>query len=319
MSTSDKIYENAIDSICLGIEDYKTEDPKRVLSATRNLVAGILLLFKHKLAEISPAGSNEILIKERSEPKHINGSIVWVGKGDKTIGTDQILGRCDSLGIRVDGKRIKAIVNYRNEIEHYYTERPNESCKRLISDSFIIVRDFFRDVLHLDPREELGEEVWATMVGINEVHDKERKGCERALNEVDWDSELLLNSILGWSCPSCGSDLISIKKAENDRHDIVFVCNVCKKEVDFETAVESAVEDNASTENYIARKDGGDPITTQCPFCYKDTYSIEDNRCLICDESAERECSWCGNMIPWEELSDDSLCSWCRHMSEKDD
>ncbi len=43
------ILNNAIDSIQLGIEDYELigENPKRLISCTRNLFSGILLLFKH--------------------------------------------------------------------------------------------------------------------------------------------------------------------------------------------------------------------------------------------------------------------------------
>jgi len=50
------ILKNAIISIQLGIEDFlKTEkDPRRALSAMRNLYAGVLLLFKEKLARLSP-------------------------------------------------------------------------------------------------------------------------------------------------------------------------------------------------------------------------------------------------------------------------
>lgn len=57
------ILQNAIDSIALGIEDYNSSDSRRLISCTRNLFAGILLLFKHKLAILSPPGSDEVLIK----------------------------------------------------------------------------------------------------------------------------------------------------------------------------------------------------------------------------------------------------------------
>ena len=59
------ILQNAIDSIVMGLEDYQSEDKKRMLSCVRNLYAGMLLLFKYKLVELSPEGSNEILIKKK--------------------------------------------------------------------------------------------------------------------------------------------------------------------------------------------------------------------------------------------------------------
>ena len=46
--------DNAIQSIQIGMEDFHEEDERRVLSAIRNLYAGILLLFKYKLQQLSP-------------------------------------------------------------------------------------------------------------------------------------------------------------------------------------------------------------------------------------------------------------------------
>lgn len=61
----DTLLNNAISSIQIGIEDYESEDERRVLSAVRNLTAGILLLFKEKLSELSPGDSNEVLLKQQ--------------------------------------------------------------------------------------------------------------------------------------------------------------------------------------------------------------------------------------------------------------
>lgn len=58
--------DNAVSSIRLGIEDFKTipADDARALSAIRNLSAGLLLMFKVKLQELSPANSNEAFLKQ---------------------------------------------------------------------------------------------------------------------------------------------------------------------------------------------------------------------------------------------------------------
>lgn len=62
------ILKNAVDSIALGLEDYETsiaeEDERRIISCTRNIYAGILLLFKHKLSSI-------------------DNKLIWVGKKGK--------------------------------------------------------------------------------------------------------------------------------------------------------------------------------------------------------------------------------------------
>ena len=66
------ILKNAIDSIEIGLEDYNTGEERRFLSATRNLYAGILLLFKYKLVLLSPPDSDEVLIKTSIKPILIN-------------------------------------------------------------------------------------------------------------------------------------------------------------------------------------------------------------------------------------------------------
>ncbi len=63
------ILNNAIDSIILGLEDYESSDHRRLISCARNMIAGILLLFKHKLAILSPEDSDEVLIKQQILPK----------------------------------------------------------------------------------------------------------------------------------------------------------------------------------------------------------------------------------------------------------
>ena len=53
----DEILKNAVRSIQLGVEDYETscvfEEDARAISAARNLYAGVLLLFKYKIATLA--------------------------------------------------------------------------------------------------------------------------------------------------------------------------------------------------------------------------------------------------------------------------
>lgn len=61
---------NAVASIRLGVEDFQAaaKDDARALSAIRNLTAGLLLLFKVKLQNLSPPGSKESLLKQNVTP-----------------------------------------------------------------------------------------------------------------------------------------------------------------------------------------------------------------------------------------------------------
>ncbi len=80
------ILKNAINSIAIGLEDYQSRDERRIISSTRNIYAGILLLFKYKLCKLSPVNTNDALSKQRIIPEiDKTGAIIWTGKGEKTV------------------------------------------------------------------------------------------------------------------------------------------------------------------------------------------------------------------------------------------
>ena len=64
----DSLLSNAVLSIEIGVEDFRSPDPRRLVSAVRNVQAGILLLCKEKLRRLSPPSSDEVLIKARIVP-----------------------------------------------------------------------------------------------------------------------------------------------------------------------------------------------------------------------------------------------------------
>jgi len=75
------ILQNAIESIQIGVEDFQSDDDRRSVSAVRNIAAGMLLLFKEKLCELSPDYDKELLIKRDLEPvSDASGNIVFIGK-----------------------------------------------------------------------------------------------------------------------------------------------------------------------------------------------------------------------------------------------
>ncbi|MFW3341822.1 hypothetical protein, partial [Aliarcobacter butzleri] len=111
------IYKNALDSILLGLDDYKLAldgDKRRYISSTRNLFAGILLLFKEKLSQLSPDGTDEILIKKKIAPVlDVNGKVVFEAQGDKTVEVQDIQNLFKSLKITTDWTRVNKINKYR--------------------------------------------------------------------------------------------------------------------------------------------------------------------------------------------------------------
>lgn len=60
------LFDNAIHSIQTSLNYYWRND--RLVSSVRNLYAGILLLFKHKLSTLSTPGANAALIKKNVIP-----------------------------------------------------------------------------------------------------------------------------------------------------------------------------------------------------------------------------------------------------------
>lgn len=62
------LFDNAIQSIQLGIEDYEHNDPKRALSAVRNFYAGTLLLAKEVLVRAAPKASVKAIIGSKFVP-----------------------------------------------------------------------------------------------------------------------------------------------------------------------------------------------------------------------------------------------------------
>tara|TARA_R110002111_G_scaffold26460_1_gene57298 strand:+ start:317 stop:1258 length:942 start_codon:yes stop_codon:yes gene_type:complete len=311
------ILQNAIDSIELGIEDYESKDPKRLLSSVRNIYAGILLLFKHKLAILS-ADADEALIKQKVLPVLEDGKTVWKGKGKKTVDFHQIRERLDSLGISVDWARLEVIQKHRNNIEHYYASVKPETIRQYISDCFLIIRDFIVEHLGSDPRVVLGDATWNCLLNEHEVHAAERKLCLEQIEALEWLSSTAISWLNSALCNECGSDLLR-PKGKSDRDSTQSIeCSICGMEWDIEDLLELT---GSPHDTFRSRKDGDGPHTGECPNCGRQGYDDIDQECAICGEKGPYICIRCGTEIIVEELSWDNsnLCGYCTHVSSKDD
>ena len=138
------ILKNAVETIQIGLEDYENKDPRRSLSAIRNISAGILLLFKEKLRELSPEGSDEVFIKKdfRLSLNSKRAEVTLRGVGDKTVDVYQIQKHFKDLDIKVDWEALNKIISLRNNIEHYYTDYSSAVINEIVSKSYVIIRDF---------------------------------------------------------------------------------------------------------------------------------------------------------------------------------
>lgn len=313
------ILKNAIDSIAVGLEDYSSPDQRRVISCTRNVFAGILLLFKHKLSLLSAPGSDEALIKQRVLPVLDEGAhLEWKGKGSKTVDVQGIKERFESLNIDVDWKRIGKINNFRNDIEHYFSNLKHEAIRSLISDSFVIINDFIRKHLNEDPKELLGDAAWTVLIEVNEVYEKEKAECLVALQELEFFDDEILSAFEGYSCDACGSGLIMPSVRGGEATSVDYTCKSCGKTLPYEEMVSEAVTGYFSHEVYLSHTDGGDSPLADCPEC-GGAYLYHQGICASCGHAAEHKCLRCGSRILPEELCAEPFCGYCAHLMSKDD
>ncbi|MEN3795076.1 hypothetical protein ABDZ38_00975 [Aeromonas caviae] len=311
------ILQNAIDSIVIGIEDFDSSDKRRIISSTRNIFAGILLLFKHKLCDLSPQDSDEVLIKQVVLPSIDElGTIHWIGKGKKTVDVQNIKERFNSLNIKVDWSRLDQINKYRNDIEHYYSTLNHSSIQALISNSFIIIRDFIVNELGEDPRALLGEETWSKLIDVNEVYEKEKKECDFSLENLDYFTQEILYALQEYHCENCGSDLIQTSNC-GDATSACFTCRTCGNEVFYDAIVADVINEYYAGEAFLSVKDGGDPPVITCPSCCNETYVYQEGICAACGYTANHQCARCGSNIPPEEISDEDFCGYCSYMIAK--
>ncbi len=208
-----------------------------------------------------------------------SGKIEFVGIGKKTVDTRQIKERFEALGIQTDWKRFERISEVRNDVEHLCTlYLDQKGLEGLISDSFLIVRDFVAGALHDDPLVLLGEETWQAMLKVAEVYQKERDECQRLLNEANWSASVIKDGVLDLTCPSCSGDLL--KPVEGPSHEITLQCISCGEDQSPESYVPDAIAFALRAEAYIAMDDGGDPPVVRCPECCKNAFLTEQWRCV---------------------------------------
>lgn len=268
------IKNNAIDSISLGLEDYETsitqKDERRIISCTRNIYAGILLLFKHKISIIDE-------------------ELLWVGnKRNNTVNYKNIRDLFEQRKIEVDWVRLDKINSYRNDAEHYFSTLQYKAVQGLISNSFLIIRDFIAEQLNEDPKEILGSDSWLTMVKIHEVYQREKDDCDSLTETLNFFSDDIFNAVISYSCEECGSDLIYPSKSGIEAVESDFLCKSCESSISYEEFIGTAVKDYHQISSYVAMTDGGDSPITECPFC-GGVYLYEEKICAECGECAAHE------------------------------
>ena len=223
------LLRNAVESIQVGVEDYEVATHPRLLSAVRNIHAGVVLLYKEALRRRSLEGSNDVLVMADLIPRETDsGEIQFIGVGKKTVNVQQIKKRFASLKIQTDWERFDAISNVRNDVEHRYTTTNKKNLQGVVSNACMIVRSFIATELQGDPLTLLGERTWKVMLGIKDIYEVERKECREALQATNGPP--LLQSIHRLACAQCGSELLAPSQQNENHAEVTLRCRACGAE-----------------------------------------------------------------------------------------
>jgi hypothetical protein len=316
------ILENAVQSLQIGVEDYQSADQRRVLSAVRNITAGVLLLFKEKLRRLSPAGSEDVLIKQKSRMfKAADGTIQVVGVGVKTVDVAQIRDRFADLRVDVDWQMVNAIVDVRNEVEHHQTSISSARLKELLYDSFVVISRFIATQLDAEPVTLLGEATWDVLLQQAQVYKSLLDDCSLQLKRITWPTAVHDRLAPYLRCDHCSSELLTPTNPEEEAPlDLFFTCKACGRSASYSDVVSPAVAESFAAEAYIAMTDGGEPPVYDCFECGKATYVNELDQCVACGTGRNyRACGRCGAPLSVHEQDFGGLCGYCHHLITKDD
>lgn len=313
------LIDNAVRSIQIGIDDY--DDPSRLISSVRNVHAGILLLFKEKLLQLSPADSNEVLIKLHIAPQRdSSGAIRFVGKGKKTVGIREIKERFKDLGVRADWKSFDRLSAVRNNVEHYYTTDPAQVLQEAMAKAFSVANGFIRTELQRDPATLLGSDHWEKLLAIQEVYEKEKAECRELMAQVHWPGGTLPTLVHDFECIECSSSLLVPEDASAAPPSITLACRACGHRMDFDEHAGKLLDEALWGDSLEAAKSGDDPPLYQCPECGDETYIADDESCAKCGYQREyEECAICHTPLGPDEQDLGGLCFYHADMMSRDD
>lgn len=332
---ADKLRDNALTSIRLGIEDFERcnldpedgGDQTRALSAIRNLFAGVLLLFKYRIAisvdDPDVAASLIFNPPEVLPQTDGDGGVEWkpIGKfKPTTIDVSTIQKRFEGFDIEVDWDVIYKLQACRNHLEHLHPANTLGEVADFVAELFPILRDFIQSQLNEQPAELLGP-AWHIMLQHHKFFAETRKECEAA-----WSDAGVPEKMQPWlkqcQCEECGSFLLTPRKDQLDEG-----CNVTHQEDTFEYVcltcshsdliVPLMIEtlDNA---HFCDPRNGDEPSIEDCLECDHATFIISDQCCLWCEaELDDKECWACGEALGQYDQDNDGLCGYHAHTYEK--
>lgn len=328
-----KLRENALTSIRLGVEDFQrsqggvSPDPARALSSIRNLFAGILLLFKYKIADsvVDPADAAALIFNPPDILPHPdgNGGVIWQPAGrfrDTTIDVATIKRRFDAFNIEVDWDVIYKLQSCRNHLEHLHPAHTLGEVADFVAELFPILRDFIREELEEEPAAILGD-AWQIMLLHHDFVAEIKEQCDEA-----WADAGIPDGMSDWlefcKCSECASALLMPAQENLDAGDSVETddkrfLSMCVKCSHRELIAPLLLESLARSHTYDPR-DGDEPTLERCYECNREAFVVLDQACLWCGcELDYTECEDCGDPLGQEEQDNGGRCSYHAYAYEK--
>ncbi|WP_422097194.1 hypothetical protein [Variovorax sp.] len=330
-----KLKENALTSIRLGIEDFERTkqkpeqggDPARALSAVRNLFAGILLLFKYKIAvSVNDPDDAPALIFNPPEvmpQADGDGGVEWrpIGKFKKTtIDVATIKKRFKGFEIEVDWPAIEKMQECRNHLEHLHPANTLGEVAGFVADLFPVLREFIQTQLNEQPADLLAT-AWPVMLAHHEFFFNTMSKCSAAWNDAGVPERMQL-----WldqcQCEECGSPLLGPRqhdidcgsRVESQDDSFKYVCVACGHSDLIAPLMIKALND---AYDYDPR-DGGEPGVEGCRCCDRSTFFILEQHCLWCGAELDyNKCSLCEEPLGQDDQDNGGYCGYHAHQLDK--
>jgi hypothetical protein len=204
-NTPTPIFDNAVDSLSHGIQDYLIckEFPPAIKYAILNIHHSIELFLKEQLARIHP-----ILIYRNIDKKISDDSL--------TVGLAETLIRLENLGLGLSANQIKILTELqkrRNRIEHHRFDIAADH-ELAVGQALKFLLDYLPQYLEVS-LEDIVEETDTYRTILQAVLTYEER-LEKAVEEAR------LEGVQAIVCPQCGEDTLAVSSL---RGDYCFLCH----------------------------------------------------------------------------------------------
>lgn len=315
------LYENAIRSIEIGILDYcaASDDARRIVSAARNLHAGILLLLKEKLRRSSD-DNGELMYKNLILTR-VNGVLTYrrrrkngkLRENEHTVGADVALERLEALGCPLPEPQstyFRTLREKRNRLEHHAGTDDPMTLLECIAQGFdcacYVVEIFLGD----RAEDAFDTSCWKRMVDTRDVLARVRKECFESLQSLGTPSEVS-DVLEHLRCRACDSTLVQVAELVPPYYRATLRCRVCVAQFQWQ----ELVGDAAAMACWMRTANGGTRNAVKCPTCTLECFWSDLNACIACGwelgDYPTAICSLCSVRFPVLEITDLCLCSAC--------